>query len=96
VANAVNPLISAPFAPRLVAGEMSIMGIKVIKAKKATDFTFLDDGMTLPALDTSKSESKKDKTEPVFRLRESSRVRRLKKSRISGGHGMQDHSPVYE
>jgi hypothetical protein len=74
---------------------MSVMGIKVIKAEKATDFTFPDDGMTLPTLDTSKSE-KKDKTEPVFRLRESSAVGKLKKSRISGGHGMQGHSPIYE
>lgn len=72
-----------------------IMGIKIVKEKK-TDFTFIDDGLTLRLPKNVESDSKKDKPEQDFRLRDSGRVAKLKKSRMEGGHGMQGHSPVYE
>ena len=75
---------------------MSIMGIKVIKEKRATDFTFIDDGLNLKTQEDSKLKTTKDKTEPEYRLHESTKLDRLKKSRKIGGHGMQGHSPIYE
>ena len=55
------------------------MGIKVIKEKKATDYTFIDDSLNLgkspkkPALNT-----KKGKTECDYRLRDESMIKKLK------------------
>ena len=73
------------------------MRIKIVKEKKAKDFTFIDETLNLAHL-TEKSESstKKEKAEPDFRLRDSTKVNKLKKSKIAGGHSMQGHSPVYE
>lgn len=72
------------------------MEIKVIKERKVTDFTFLDDGLNLQIPENSQPDPKKDKSEQDFRLRESGNINKLKKSRTTGGHGLQGHSPVYE
>lgn len=73
------------------------MGIKVVKENKAKDYTFIDEALSLaqPA-EKSESATKKERAEPDFRLRDSTKVSKLKKSKISGGHSMQGHSPVYE
>lgn len=73
------------------------MGIKIVKEKKARDYTFIDDVMHLDkSAEKKESSVKKDKTERDFRLRDDKTINKLKKSKISGGHGMQGHSPVYE
>ena len=73
------------------------MGIKIIKKRNFENFTFIDDGMNLSQHQDKKEEgSKKDKSEPDYKLRESHKVTKLKTSRLTGGHGMQGHSPVYE
>ena len=73
------------------------MGIKVIKEKKATDYTFIDDSMNLAkATEKQDSDTKREKVEPDYRLRDDSKINKLKKSKISGGHSLQGHSPVYE
>lgn len=72
------------------------MGIKIIKEKKFENFTFIDDGLNLSRQQGAKEEARKDKSEPDFRLRESGKASKLKKGRMTGGHGMQGHSPVYE
>lgn len=73
------------------------MRIKVIKENKGKDYTFTDDNLNLEkSVDENESGVKKYKTERDFRLRDVSRVNKLKKSKISGGHSMQGHSPVYE
>jgi hypothetical protein len=74
------------------------MGIKVIKDRKAKDYTFIDDdslNLDKP-VEKNGSSVKKGKTERDFRLRDNKMVNKLKKSKISGGHGLQGHSPVYE
>lgn len=74
------------------------MGIKLLKEKKAADYTFIDDGLNLKEL-AGKEEStvKKNKAEPDFRMRDDTNINKLKhKSKITGGHGMIGHSPVYE
>jgi hypothetical protein len=72
------------------------VGIKIIKEKKFDSITFIDDGLKLSKRDDRREESKKDKSGPDFRLRESGKAGKLKKSRVTGGHGMQGHSPIYE
>jgi hypothetical protein len=73
------------------------MGIKIVKERKALDYTFIDDSLNLQkSSEKSASNVKKDKTEPDFRLRDDTKIHKLKKSKISGGHSMQGHSPVYE
>lgn len=73
------------------------MGIKIVKEKKAKDFTFIDDGLNLEqTLERKGSESKKEKAERDFRLMDNSKVNKLRKSRITGGHSKQGHSAVYE
>jgi hypothetical protein len=73
------------------------MGIKLVKEKKAKDYTFVDDGLNLELSAEKESAVKKEKAEPDFRLRDNStKVNKLKKSKIAGGHSMQGHSPVYE
>ncbi|MEM3160770.1 MAG: hypothetical protein QXJ74_08305 [Nitrososphaera sp.] len=72
------------------------MGIKIAKEKKAKDFTFIDDALNLAQPAKRESAAKKEKVEPDFRLRDSTKVSKLKKSKIAGGHSMQGHSPVYE
>ncbi|WP_415280902.1 hypothetical protein [Candidatus Nitrososphaera sp. FF02] len=73
------------------------MGIKIVREKKAKDLTFIGDvlNLTQPA-EKGKSAAKKEKAEPDFRLRDSTKINKLKKSKIAGGHSMQGHSPVYE
>jgi hypothetical protein len=74
------------------------MGIKIVREKKTTDYTFIDDGLNLkkPA-EKEESDAKKDKAKRDFRLGHDTRINKLKhKSKITGGHGIQGHSPVYE
>lgn len=73
------------------------MRIKIVREKKVKDFTFVDEALNLtqPA-EKSESAAKKEKAELDFRLRDSTKVNKLKKSKIAGGHSMQGHSPVYE
>ena len=74
------------------------MEIKVIKEKKQVrDYTFIDDSLNFEKSAEKKESSakKKERAERDFRLRDAS-INRLKKSKISGGHSMQGHSPVYE
>lgn len=71
------------------------MGIKIIKEKKFDNITFIDDGLKLSMREDGE-ESKKNKSGPDYRLRESGKADKLKKSRVTGGHGMQGHSPIYE
>lgn len=75
------------------------MGIKLIKDRKVRDYTFIDhDSLNLDkSLAGNKvSSPKKDKTKRDFRLGNDKKINKLKKSKISGGHSMQGHSPVYE
>jgi hypothetical protein len=72
------------------------MRIKIIKEKKFDNITFVGDRLNLSEYDDRREQSKKDKSKPDYRLRESGKVGKLKKSRVAGGHGMQGHSPVYE
>jgi hypothetical protein len=74
------------------------MGIKIVKEKKATDYTFIDDSLNF-AKPTAKKETdvKKDSTERDFRLRDNAKINKLKhRSKATGGQSMQGHSPVYE
>lgn len=74
------------------------MGIKIVKEKKAREYTFIDDGLNLEYLaEKRESHIKKDKTECDFRLRDDAKVNKLKhRSKATGGQTMQGHSPVYE
>lgn len=74
------------------------MGIRIIKEKKADNYTFIDDGAVLEKpLERVQERTRKDKAEPDFRLREDKKINGLKhKSKLTGGHSMQGHSPVYE
>jgi hypothetical protein len=89
--------IPAAFSPFAVAalGKWS-MGIKIVREKKVKDYTFTDEMLNLPQPAKSEAVAKKEKAEPDFRLRDSAKVNKLKKSKITGGHSMQGHSPVYE
>jgi hypothetical protein len=72
------------------------MGIKIIKERKVRDYTFIDDSLSLNKSAEEKPSVRKDKAERDFMLRDDSKTNKLKKSKISGGHSMQGHSPVYE
>lgn len=72
------------------------MGIEMIKEKRFENVTFIDDGLSLSKQQDLNDESKKDKSAPDYRLRESGKVSKLKMSRVTRGHGMQGHSPLYE
>ena len=74
------------------------MGIKIIKEKKATDYTFIDNSLNLERQAEKKElDVKKNKTQRNFRLRDDAKVSKLKhKSKVTSGHSMQGHSPVYE
>lgn len=72
------------------------MGIKIIKENKVRDYTFIDKNLDLQKA-KDKEPSKKDKAERDYRLRDDSKLDKLKhKSKMSGGHSMQGHSPIYE
>ncbi|HXV45354.1 MAG TPA: hypothetical protein VD736_01645 [Nitrososphaera sp.] len=73
------------------------MGIKVIKEKKARDYTFVDDALNLEQATKRESDVKKDRAERDFRLRDNTKNSKLRhRSKVTGGQGMQGHSPVYE
>lgn len=73
------------------------MGIKIVKEKKVKYYTFIDDSLNLEkSAEKKESNVRKDKAERDFRLRDSAKINKLKKSKITGGQGMQGHSPVYE
>jgi hypothetical protein len=74
------------------------MGIKVVKEKKAMDYTFLDDNSLNLGKSTERQgpDAKKEKVVRDYRLRDDGKINKLKKSKISGGNSMQGHSPVYE
>ena len=71
------------------------MGIKIVKEKKVKDYTFIDDSLDLKE-SAEESNVRKEKAERDFRLRDDAKISKLKKSKITGGQGMQGHSPVYE
>lgn len=76
------------------------MGIKVIKEKKAWDYTFIDDTANLNGIreqEQQPKDKKRDMVEQNMRLRHDTKINKLKhRSKITGGHSMQGHSPVYE
>jgi hypothetical protein len=72
------------------------MVIKIVKEKKVRDYTFIDDSLDLEKSTEKESNLKKDKAERDFRLRDSAKINKLKKSKVTGGQSMQGHSPVYE
>lgn len=73
------------------------MGIKIIKEKKATDYTFIDGSPNKGnSLEKKDAAVKKRRTDRDYRLRDV-KLKKLKhKSKITGGHNMQGHSAVYE
>jgi len=73
------------------------MGIKIVKENKVRDYTFIDESLNLEKSESKESNAKTDKPERDFRLRNDARINKLKhKSKVTGGHSMQGHSPVYE
>lgn len=76
------------------------MGIRIMKEKKTTDYTFIDDSLSLgPNMQPREANIKRDKTVPDFRLRSDSAKSSSKhehKSKLSGGQRKQGHSAVYE
>jgi hypothetical protein len=74
-------------------------GNQAHEGQKVRDYTFIDDdslNLDKSLAENKDSGSKKDKTQRDFRLRDNTKINKLKKSKISGGHSMQGHSPVYE
>jgi len=73
------------------------MGIKIVKENKVRDYTFIDESLKLEKSANKESSAKPDKPERDFRLRNDAKINKLKlKSKVTGGHSMQGHSPVYE
>lgn len=74
--------------------------IRIVKEKKSEDYTFVDDSLNLGDMKERKEapDAKKgDVDEPDFRLRGDSKKGKTRfKPKITGGHSMQGHSPVYE
>jgi len=95
VAFALIDFRSAAFVA-MAAVRIGNMGIKIIKEEKARDYTFIEDNQNLKSTENKESGAKKDRTEPDFRLKKDPKVNKLKKSKFTGGHSMQGHSPVYE
>jgi hypothetical protein len=76
---------------------MPSTGIKIIKEKKVRDYTFIDEGLSLRESENKEYGAKKDRPEHDYRLRDTSKINKLKhKSKVTGGRSMQGHSPVYE
>lgn len=73
------------------------MGVKIIK-EKAKEYTFIQDGVNLEHSGNSQTAGDKNvRPEREYRLREDAKVNHLKhKSKLTGGHNKQGHSPVYE
>jgi hypothetical protein len=75
------------------------VGIKLMKDRKVRGYTFIDDdslNLDKSLAGNKDSGSKKGKTQRDFRLRDDTKINKLKKSKIGGGHSTQGHSPVYE
>jgi hypothetical protein len=71
--------------------------IKIVREKKIENYTFVDDSLDLIKSSQKKEElDTKKKIPPDYRLRDNAKINKLKKSKITGGHTMQGHSPVYE
>ncbi|HVX02920.1 MAG TPA: hypothetical protein VHA09_07170 [Nitrososphaera sp.] len=77
--------------------------VRIVKEKKVTDYTFVEDtSLNLDNLrnneeDVLDEKNNKGKTERDFRLREDTKINKIKhNSKITGGHNVQGHSPVYE
>lgn len=73
------------------------MGIKIIK-EKTREYTFIKEGMNLEhSGEVTHASNKNAKTEREYGLRDDAKVNNLKhRSKITGGHNKQGHSPVYE
>lgn len=70
--------------------------IRIVKEKKTTDYTFIGDSLNLSKSSEKQQSDVKKKNERDFRLRDNTKINKLKKSKVTGGHTMQGHSPVYE
>lgn len=72
--------------------------IRIVKEKKSTDYTFVDNTLNLDSIAEKKEtrDAKDDSAEPDYRLRGDSKKKTRFKPKITGGHSMQGHSPVYE
>jgi hypothetical protein len=76
--------------------------VKIIRERKTTNYTFTGDTLDLDSIarDTESNEfteKKDDAKEREYRLRTDAKLDKMKhKSKITGGHSMQGHSPVYE
>ena len=76
--------------------------LKIVREKKATEFTFTGDTVDLNSIakntESNDTTDKKDNAnEHEYRLRADTKMDKIKhKSKITGGHNMQGHSPVYE
>lgn len=73
------------------------LGVKIIK-EKTKEYTFIQDGLHLEhAGNKPPVDNKNVKSEREYTLREDAKVNHLRhKSKITGGHNKQGHSPVYE
>ncbi len=79
-------------------GKMKMAKIRIVKERKATDYTFVDNSLNLDDLAEKRERhdaNKADDVEPDYRLRGDFKKTRFK-PKITGGHSMQGHSPVYE
>lgn len=74
--------------------------VRIVKERKSTDYTFVDESLNLRELPDEKETHKVKKDEgvkPDFRFRDDSRKGKARfKPKITGGHSKQGHSPVYE
>jgi hypothetical protein len=75
--------------------------IKIVKEKKATDYTFVDGALNLgqssnekEAKTESKASNTKGKNDVKLRADKITKIKH--KSKITGGRSMQGHSPIYE
>jgi hypothetical protein len=92
-------LAASAFA-KAAAGKKKMAKIRIVKEKKSVDYTFIDSSLNLDDLAENKEArdpKKDDSTEPDYRLRGESKKHKARfKPKITGGHSMQGHSPVYE
>jgi hypothetical protein len=72
--------------------------VKIVRKKKSVDYTFVDNALNLGDLSEKKEaeDAKKDASDTDYRLRGDSKHQAKFKPKITGGHSMQGHSPVYE
>ncbi len=70
------------------------MKIKIVK-EKATDYTFVSDELPASRGEEAQAEGKKKERKPDPRF--DREIKKIKfKSKLTGGHNKQGHSPVYE